>query len=116
MMGMPRKLLWWVLFSITKTNVKLVWYEFAELYHKYKAANTTNYVESLNSVRRKYTDKRLNFSATYKCRSNISILSTFLENWVELLMEKLDVPLDNQMLQFLKVLFLFKYIILLTFK
>ena len=86
----------------------MVWYEFAELYHKYKVADTTNYVESLNSVRRKFADKRLNFSATYKCRANISLLSAFLENWVELLLKELQVNVSEQMLNYLKVIFVIK--------
>ena len=82
----------------------MAWYEFAELYNKYKVADTTNYVESLNSVRRKFADKRLNFSATYKCRANISLLSTFLENWVELLFQELQIKISEPMLNYLKVI------------
>lgn len=85
----------------------MVWYEFAELYHKYKVADTTNYVESLNSVRRKFADKRLNFSATYKCRANISLLSSFLDNWVELLFQELQITISEPMLNYLKVKFVY---------
>jgi hypothetical protein len=70
-------------------------------------ADTTNYVESLNSVRRKFADKRLNFSATYKCRANISLLSAFLDNWVELLMKELQIEISEPMLRFLKVSYIF---------
>jgi hypothetical protein len=64
---------------------------------------TTNSVESLYGVRRKYTSKRLNFSETYVCRASIALLSSFLPNWIELIMNKLNFPLSPEVNQFLKV-------------
>ncbi len=56
------------------------WYDFGEIYIKYRCAETTNSVENPHSVKRKYVEKRLNFSVSYTCRSNIAVLNVYLKN------------------------------------
>jgi hypothetical protein len=68
---------------------------------------TTNSVESLHGVRRKYASKRLNFSKTYVLRANIALLSSFLPNWIQLIMKELDISVSPEAEQFLKVNFYF---------
>jgi len=70
--------------------VQKVWIEFAELYDKYKDAFTTNHVEGVHSVRRKFADKRLNFSSSYVTRANMALLSMFLSNWTDLVVNTVD--------------------------
>jgi hypothetical protein len=70
-------------------------------------ADTTNTVESLHSVRRKWADKRINFQASYKCRANLAVLSGFLDNWQQLVLEKIGIPVTDYMLEFFKVLVLY---------
>ena len=67
-------------------------------------ADTTNLVEGLHSVRRKYADKRLNLPVSYKCRANLSLLSTFLENWQHIVLKELDLEVTPKMDSFFKVL------------
>jgi hypothetical protein len=86
------------------TSYQDAWYFFAEIYTKYKLASTTNEVESLHSIRRKWADKRLNFSASYKCRANLAILSAYLDNFQELVLKKLNIKPTKYMTEFFKVL------------
>ena len=62
------------------------------LYSKYKMVETTNAVERLHGIRRKFAFKRINFEASYECRANIALLDSDLENWLELLFQKLNIP------------------------
>jgi hypothetical protein len=66
-------------------------------------ADTTNTVESLHSVRRKWADKRINFQTSYKCRANLAVLSGFLDNWQQLVLERIGITPTEYMLQFFKV-------------
>jgi hypothetical protein len=68
-------------------------------------ADTTNKVKNLHSVRRKWADKRLNFPVTYKCRANLALLSSFVDNWQTLLLEKIGITPTNSMLAFFEVIF-----------
>jgi transposase-like protein len=67
-------------------------------------ADTTNLVEGLHSVRRKFADKRLNFPTSYSCRANLALLSTFLNNWQELILKKLNLKVTSKMRQFFEVI------------
>ena len=69
-------------------------------------ADTTNLVEGLHSVRRKYADKRLNLPVSYECRANLALLSTFLENWQHLVLKELNLEVTSKMDSFFKVLIL----------
>ena len=60
-------------------------------------ADTTNTVEGLHSIRRKFAEKRLNFSVSYKCRGNLAILSTFLHNWQELVLLQMNLKVTPKM-------------------
>jgi hypothetical protein len=82
--------------------LKFEWYDFAELYHKYKCAQTTNMVEGLHSVRRKFADKRLNYKLTYTCRANIGLLCAFLDNWMPLVLEQLEIPISDYVKEYLQ--------------
>jgi len=62
--------------------------------------DTTNVVEGLHSIRRKYADKRLNFSSSYSCRANLAILATYLENWQTLVLQQMDLPVTDSMSDF----------------
>ena len=85
----------------------LAWMEFADTFESYRLAETTNVIEGINSSRRKFTDKRLNMGSSYKTRSNMSLLNKFVNNWIELVMEKMDVPVTYAMRLHLKVSFFF---------
>jgi hypothetical protein len=69
-------------------------------------ADTTNLVEGLHSIRRKYADKRLNLPVSYKCRANLALLSAFLDNWQHLVLKELDLEVTSKMDSFFKVLIL----------
>jgi hypothetical protein len=60
-------------------------------------------VEGLYSVRRKWADKRLNFAATYRCRANLAILSAFVDNWQELVLDRVGIQATSTMLGFFQV-------------
>jgi len=60
-------------------------------------------VEGLHSIRRKFADKRLNFKASYACRANMALLSAYIENWMKLILEKLNVPVSSYMEAFFEV-------------
>jgi hypothetical protein len=79
-------------------------YSFASTYSKYKMADTTNQVEGLHSVRRKYVDKRLNFASSYGCRGNLAILATYLDNWQELVLKELEIDVTDTMRTFFQVI------------
>jgi hypothetical protein len=82
----------------------MAWYQFAELFHKYKTAETTNYVEGLHAVRRKWLDKRINFKQSYVCRANMSLLSSFLNNWIQLVLDELKIPIDISITEYMEVI------------
>ena len=67
-------------------------------------ADTTNLVEGLHSIRRKFADKRLNLPASYKCRANLALLSAFMENWQQLVLKELNLKVTPKMNDFFKVL------------
>jgi hypothetical protein len=69
--------------------------------------DTTNIVEGLHSIRRKYADKRLNFSSSYSCRANLAVLATYLENWQTLVLQQMDLPVTPSMSSFFEVILLF---------
>jgi hypothetical protein len=73
-------------------------------------ADTTNKVENLHSVRRKWADKRLNFPVTYKCRANLALLSSFVDNWQALLLEKIGITPTDTMMAYFQVTFHFIYL------
>ncbi|MHB1799713.1 MAG: hypothetical protein ACYCUI_15685 [Vulcanimicrobiaceae bacterium] len=64
---------------------------------------STNVVEGFHSVRRKFAEKRLNFGKTYELRANFAILSMFLENWEQLILEMLDIHTSDNFAIFQKV-------------
>jgi mannitol-specific phosphotransferase system IIBC component len=68
-------------------------------------AESTNYVENIHSVRRKYVDKRLHHKASYVCRANIALLSMFLDNWMEIILANINIPIDSQIIEFFKVFY-----------
>ena len=55
-------------------------------------------------------DKRLDYKASYVCRANIVLLSCFLENWTELILERLNLPITDEMREFLKAHYLLYFI------
>ena len=55
---------------------------------------STNIVESLHALRRKFADKRLNFSKQYQTRANISIFSRYIVNYGELILKKMKLTED----------------------
>jgi hypothetical protein len=74
-----------------------------DIYSKYKYGDTTNAVENLHGVRRKFADKRLNFSESYECRANLAILTSYLPNWRELLFAELNMPITPFVKNFIEV-------------
>jgi hypothetical protein len=66
-------------------------------------ADTTNAVEGLHSIRRKFAEKRLNFATSYTCRGNLAILSTFLQNWQELVLQEMKLEVTPKMKEFFLV-------------
>jgi hypothetical protein len=66
-------------------------------------ADTTNTVEGLHAVRRKFADKRINYGASYACRANLSILATFLDNWQHLVLVQLGLETTPKMMELFKV-------------
>lgn len=62
--------------------------KFTETVAKYKLCSSTNIVECLFSIKRKYADKRLNFGDTYSLRADIAILDKYVKNWERLLLER----------------------------
>jgi hypothetical protein len=73
------------------------------MFHKYKCAETTNSVEGLHSVRRKWMDKRLQFKQSYKVRANMSILSKYIDNWIELVLKEMKLPVEKSVYDYMKV-------------
>src|SRR5689334_16923716 len=65
--------------------------EWAENINYYKLCVDTNLVEMLHSVRRKFADKKLNFKSTYEMRSHLALLSCFLQNSDELILQQLEI-------------------------
>ncbi len=66
-------------------------------------AETTNAVEGLHGIRRKFASKRLNFALSYECRANIALLDAHLEKWIEVVLKELNFPISEQVSDFLKV-------------
>ncbi len=66
-------------------------------------AETTNVVEGLHGIRRKFASKRLNFAVSYECRANIALLDAHLEKWIEVVLKELNFPISEQVSDFLKV-------------
>ena len=85
--------------------------DFADLYDKYRFGETTNSVEGMHGVRRKYADKRLNFKQSYVCRANIAILCSYLPNWKELILEEMQISVTDYVQSFMKVTIFFADII-----
>ena len=57
-----------------------VWEDFCEVFDKYKLNQTTNNVEVVHAVRRKFADKSI-FQKTYSLRSNLALISMFVDKW-----------------------------------
>ena len=100
-MRMPKLPFWYTL--LQSNIIQREWYTFANMYTKYRFADTTNAVEGLHSVRRKYADKRINFARSYELGANLAILATFLDNWMEIVMTDLGELVTPAIRQFFKV-------------
>jgi hypothetical protein len=57
----------------------------------------------LHSIRRKFVDKRLNYKVSYQCRANMALLSAYLDNWQQLILEKVGLSVDYYMKKYFKV-------------
>jgi hypothetical protein len=68
--------------------MKVVCYNFIEIVDKYMLVSTTNKVEMLNSIRRYFADKRINYSHSFTMRSNLSLLSRYVGNWREVVLQR----------------------------
>src|SRR5689334_14884039 len=66
-------------------------------------AETTNKVEGLHSIRRKFVDKRLNYKVSYQCRVNMALLSAYLDNWQKLILEKVGLTVNYNTKKYFKV-------------
>jgi hypothetical protein len=55
-------------------------------------------------VLRKWADKRINFQTSYKCRANLAVLSGFLDNWQQLVLEEIGITPTEYMLEFFRVM------------
>lgn len=55
---------------------------------------STNIIESLHAIRRKFISKRLNFSKEYQTRANLAILSKYIINYEELILGKMKISSD----------------------
>jgi hypothetical protein len=79
-------------------------------------ADTTNTVEGLHAVRRKFADKRINYGASYSCRANLGILATFLDNWQILVLAQLGIEATPKMKELFKVIILFVFDLIISKK
>jgi len=69
-------------------------------------ADTTNAVEGLHSMRRRFVDKRINYGASYECRANLAVLASFFDNWESLVLDKLGLDVTPKMQEFFRVIVL----------
>ena len=72
------------------------------MFHKYKCGETTNVVEGLHSVRRKWIDKRLQFKKSYKVRANMALLSTYIDNWIESVLKEMKLPVEKSVYDYME--------------
>lgn len=63
---------------------------FAEQFNSFKWSATTNKVENLHSVRRKFADKRLHFSKSFIVRADLAIYTTFVPDWLPKLLQRYE--------------------------
>jgi hypothetical protein len=49
----------------------------------YQWDKTTNAVENIHSIRRKFLDKRLNFAKSFSVRADLALLTLFMPSWLE---------------------------------